>query len=99
MSLFKRFVEEPKSNAGQKNMVYTKKSKEFWELESNLHSHLIEELKKNPSRNKIEEKMKIHDLGQVFLELEAGRLTFEEKREIITFVEHELLAFGPITPL
>jgi pilus assembly protein CpaF len=99
MSLFKRFVDEPKLNAAQRDIVYTRKVKEFWDLEGSLHSHLVEELKKHPSKNKNEEKMKIHEIGQVFLEQEAGRLTFEEKREIITFVEHELLAFGPITPL
>lgn len=100
MSLFQRFVDEPKSNLVlEKRISHSKKTKEFWELEASLHTHLVEELKKSPTKNKNQEKMKIHELGQVFLEQEAGRLTFEEKREILTVVEHELLAFGPITPL
>ena len=42
---------------------------------------------------------KIHELGQIFFEQEGSRLTFEEKNEILSFVEYELLAYGPITPL
>lgn len=101
MSLFKRFADDSRLDISTEKRIVNvrKKTKEFWELESGLHSHLVEELKKFPNANKTQEKMKIHDLGQVFLEQEGGRLTFEEKQELLTFVENELLAFGPITPL
>lgn len=101
MSLFKQFVEDnTRVSAIEKhNVISKKKTKEFWALESDLHSHLVEELKKYSNPNKNQEKMKIQELGQAYLEQEGGRLTFEEKQELLTFVEYELLAFGPITPL
>ena len=75
------------------------KTKEFWEIEANLHNYLLDELKKFPSINEEDEKQKIQDLGRVFFDEEGDRLTFEEKQEVIRLVENELLAYGPITPL
>ena len=75
------------------------KTKEFWEVEANLHNYLLDELKKFPSINEEDEKQKIQDLGRVFFDEEGDRLTFEEKQEVIRLVENELLAYGPITPL
>jgi pilus assembly protein CpaF len=86
-------------NEVRKEVIGTKKTKEFWELESLLHSHLVEELKRFSNIDGQQEKIKIQELCQSFLELEGARLTFEEKQELQTFVEHELLAYGPITPL
>lgn len=101
MSLFKRFADDRplEIHSGKQIPLKTNKSKEFWELESSLHSFLVEELKKIPNLDKTHEKKKILELGQAFLEQEGGRLTFEEKQDLLTFVEYELLAFGPITPL
>jgi pilus assembly protein CpaF len=101
MSLFKRFADDqPTKNTSEKQIsIKVNKSKEFWDLESVLHSYLVEELKKNPNLKQANEKTKIHDLGQEFLEEEGGRLTFEEKKELLASVEYELTAFGPITPL
>ncbi|MDF2791242.1 MAG: type secretion system protein [Neobacillus sp.] len=95
------FADETRSEETleQKKVMARKKSKEFWELESNLHNHLVEELKKYPSNNKEQEKRKIQELGQNFLEQEGGRLTFEEKQDLLSSVEYELIAYGPITPL
>ncbi|MBI0577629.1 CpaF family protein [Neobacillus cucumis] len=76
-----------------------KKSQEFWNIEAGLHNFLVEELKKYPSQNKEQEKMKIDELGEAFFNEEGGRLTFEEKQEIFEYVKDELLAYGPITPL
>jgi pilus assembly protein CpaF len=76
-----------------------KKTKEFWELESLLHSHVVEELKRHPNMGEDHDKSRIRDICQSFLEYEGARLTFEEKQELQTSVEYELLAYGPITPL
>ncbi|WP_129689933.1 CpaF family protein [Gottfriedia acidiceleris] len=101
MSLFKRFSDEGNndSSKAQINSPVILKTKEFWDMESILHNYLVEELKKFNSTDIEEEKKKIQQLGETFLELEGARFTFEEKKELLTFVEHELLAFGPITPL
>ncbi|MGJ7919805.1 CpaF family protein [Neobacillus sp. LXY-4] len=76
-----------------------RKTEEFWELESLLHSHVVEELKRVPNLGVENEKSRIDDICQSFLEYEGARLTFEEKQELQTYVEYELLAYGPITPL
>ncbi|MGG2025719.1 CpaF family protein [Gottfriedia sp. S16(2024)] len=101
MSLFKRFSDEGNRDSSKTQIIspVILKTKEFWEMESILHNYLVEELKKFNSTDIEEEKKKIQQLGETFLELEGARFTFEEKKELLTFVEHELLAFGPITPL
>jgi len=106
MSLFKRYKEESKtrtSNSAHQKSVQeisvVKRSQEFWDMEAELHNHLLEELKKFPGQSKEEEKQKIGELGQAFFEQEGSRLTFEEKQEILHYVEDELLGYGPITPL
>jgi pilus assembly protein CpaF len=75
----------------------TKKTKEFWVQEALLHSHVVEELKRLPGER--DNRSKILDICHAYLEYEGARLTFEEKQELITFVEYELLGYGPITPL
>ncbi len=77
----------------------TKKTKEFWDLEALLHSHVVEELKRLPNMSETQEKLKIREISQLFLEHEGARLTFEEKQELQINVEYELLGYGPITPL
>ncbi|MDQ6600270.1 CpaF family protein [Bacillus salipaludis] len=115
MSLFKRYKEEAAAtitpNASSTPSIQSKpikevqespaikKSQEFWNIEASLHNYLVEELKKYPSQNKEQEKMKIEELGEAFFNEEGGRLTFEEKQEIFEYVKDELLAYGPITPL
>lgn len=101
MSLFKRFSDEGNRDSSkvQISSPVILKTKEFWDMESILHNYLVEELKKFNSTDIEEEKKKIQQLGETFLEFEGARFTFEEKKELLTFVEHELLAFGPITPL
>ncbi|MFD4703912.1 CpaF family protein [Gottfriedia sp. NPDC058432] len=101
MSLFKRFSDEGKSDSREVQLGSTAvvKTKDFWEIESILHNYLVEELKKYNNNDIEQEKEKIQQLGATFLEQEGARFTFEEKKELLTFVEHELLAYGPITPL
>ncbi|WP_284036289.1 CpaF family protein [Neobacillus sp. 114] len=102
MSLFKRYLEEVQGSALKKDapvISEQKKSQEFWEIENNLHNHLLEELKKYPGQDKEKEKSKIVELADAFFEQEGTRLTFEEKQEIIDYVTNELLAYGPITSL
>jgi pilus assembly protein CpaF len=83
----------------ENSFIPMKRSQEFWEQEASLHNYLLEELKKYPGQSKQEEIKKIEELGQGFFDQEGGRLTFEEKQEIIQYVKDELLAYGPITPL
>ncbi|MGJ7919177.1 CpaF family protein [Neobacillus sp. LXY-4] len=83
----------------KQEVVGAKKTKEFWDLGSLLHSFVVEELKRLPNVSGVQEKTKIREISQSFLEQEGMRLTYEEKQELQTFVEYELLAYGPITPL
>ncbi|MEH6953573.1 CpaF family protein [Neobacillus drentensis] len=114
MSLFERFKEGLTTNTSSSKSNVTSigsldqdvlevtsqtRSQDFWKLEAELHDYLLEELKRHPGQNKEEEKQKIEEWGQVFFDQSGGRLTFEEKQEILNYVENELLAYGPITPL
>ncbi|WML24997.1 CpaF family protein [Neobacillus sp. OS1-33] len=114
MSLFERFKEGLITNTSDSKSNVTSigsldkdvlevtsqtRSQDFWKLEAELHDYLLEELKRHPGQNKEEEKQKIEEWGQVFFDQSGGRLTFEEKQEILNYVENELLAYGPITPL
>ncbi len=102
MSLFKRYIEGANPTTAIKDTFdrpIIKKSQEFWNLESDLHNYLLEELKKFPGQDKETEKRKIDELTEGFFEQEGTRLTFEEKQEILDYVKDELLAYGPITPL
>lgn len=104
MSLFKRYIEGGNATATDTNQSIqefpvVKRSQEFWDLETELHNYLLEELKKYPGQNSEQQKVKIEELGGVFFEQEGVRLTFEEKKEVMHYVKDELLAYGPITPL
>ncbi|WP_280770401.1 CpaF family protein [Salipaludibacillus daqingensis] len=74
-------------------------TKEFWELESKIHSELVEELKRKAPKNQEKEKELIEELGQMMIEKQADRLTYEEKKQLLSSVKNELLAYGPITSL
>jgi pilus assembly protein CpaF len=100
LSLFNRYKEEAAAGiqaSPQKQVV--QKSKGYWEIESALHTYLLDELKKYPGQSTEEETRKIDELSQAYFEEEESRLSFEEKQEIIESVKYELLAYGPITPL
>ncbi|EKN62551.1 type II secretion system protein E [Neobacillus bataviensis LMG 21833] len=102
MSLFKRYIDSSSPATLTKeveDLPVLKKNKEYLDLQAALHDYLLEELKKHPGQDKSDEKQKIEEMGQAFFELEGGRLTFEEKQEIIHYVKDELLEYGPITPL
>lgn len=102
MSLFKRYMEEVNTPEASKDVLalpVKKRSQEFWEMETDLHNYLLEELKKYPGQDRETEKRKIEELADGFFDQEGGRLTFEEKQEILEYVKDELLAYGPITPL
>ncbi|UTR11514.1 CpaF family protein [Evansella sp. LMS18] len=108
MSLFNRSLKRNEEVSTQSTQVkdvnvanrqLPVKAKDFRELETKLHNYLVDEIKRHPSQNDNDKKTKIKELGEAFIELEAGRLTFEEKRDLLSSVEYELLAYGPITPL
>jgi pilus assembly protein CpaF len=102
LSLFKRYIEEANTATALKYvpvLPVQKRTQEFWDMETELHNHLLEELKKYPGQDKETEKRKIEELADDFFEQQGSRLTFEEKQEILEYVKDELLAYGPITPL
>jgi pilus assembly protein CpaF len=101
MSLFKRYIEGSTITPDKTVPEFSipKKSQEFWDIEAELHNYLLDELKKYPGQSREAEKSKIEELGLAFFDQEGGRLTFEEKQEIMHYVKDELLAYGPITPL
>ncbi|MCA0989697.1 CpaF family protein [Pseudalkalibacillus hwajinpoensis] len=98
MSLFKRYVEEEAAQVEEQREAPIVKSVEYKQLETKLQTFLLEELKKYQLQ-KEEELMKIREWGKDFLDKEAERLTFEEKKQMLESVEYELLGYGPITPL
>jgi pilus assembly protein CpaF len=104
MSLFKRYIDggtatATATNQGTQEFPVVKRSQEYWDLESELHNYLLEELKKYSGLDSEQQREKIEELGEAFFEQEGVRLTFEEKKEILHYVKNELVAYGPITPL
>jgi pilus assembly protein CpaF len=100
LSLFNRYKEEhQKVEHTSAPAPVIQKSKKFWEVESELHTYLLEELKKYQGLRHEEESKKIEELSQIYFDEDNGRLNFEEKQEVIKYVKDELLAYGPITPL
>ncbi|WP_283152507.1 CpaF family protein [Guptibacillus hwajinpoensis] len=98
MSLFKRYAEEESSIVEERKEVPIVNTVEYKQVETKLQTFLLDELKKHQFQTE-EESKKIREWGKIFLDNEAERLTFEEKKRILESVEHELLGYGPITPL
>ncbi|WLR59261.1 CpaF family protein [Guptibacillus hwajinpoensis] len=98
MSLFKRYAEEESSIVEERKEVPIVNTVEYKQVETKLQTFLLDELKKHQFQAE-EESKKIREWGKLFLDNEAERLTFEEKKRILESVEHELLGYGPITPL
>ncbi|MGG1684399.1 CpaF family protein [Pseudalkalibacillus sp. NRS-1564] len=98
MSLFKRYAEEESSIVEERKEVPIVNTVEYKQVETKLQAFLLDELKKHQFQAE-EESKKIREWGKLFLDNEAERLTFEEKKRILESVEHELLGYGPITPL
>ncbi|MCA1065258.1 CpaF family protein [Rossellomorea aquimaris] len=101
MAVFNRVAHDKKEKGtyDHRSNEKTPKTKEFWEMGSKLHQNIIEELKKYPGQSEEQEKGKIKELSEEFFSEEGGRLTFEEKKQLVEAVEDELLGYGPITPL
>ncbi|MGM0754156.1 MAG: CpaF family protein [Bacillota bacterium] len=101
MAVFSRGAQDKnqKGKHDREAKMRAPKTKEFWEMGSRLHHYIIEELKKYPGQSEEQEKSKIKELSEEFISEEGGRLTFEEKNQLVESVEDELLGYGPITPL
>lgn len=101
MSIFNRSLEKDTTFLKRQASYHTPviKTAEYEEIESKIHTYLLDELKKIPIQSEEQERTKIRELGEQFLNNEGDRLTFEEKEEILSMVQYELLAYGPITPL
>ncbi|MBS4196142.1 CpaF family protein [Lederbergia citri] len=68
------------------------------DLEVKLHNHLVDEIKKPENQDK-DMDLLIEALANDFLEREGEQLTFEEKKQLMSDISHELTGFGPISPL
>jgi len=68
------------------------------DMEVRLHNFLVDELKKPANQNKDIE-MLIETLTDQFLIEEGNHLTFEEKKKLKSNISHELIGYGPISPL
>lgn len=105
MSLLKRLstVEEKEGLPKKliKVEVVKQKATKSWnpELEINLHNYLVEEAKKLSDSEGEHLKSRIKEWAEPFFENEGARLTFEEKSELLSTVESELVGYGPITNL
>ncbi|TVP83064.1 MAG: CpaF family protein [Alkalicoccus sp.] len=74
-------------------------TEEFWELEGIIHTAIVEELKKKTITSREEERKLIEEKGEALVEEHGARLTFEQKKQLLDAVRHELLGYGPITSL
>ncbi|SEP63588.1 pilus assembly protein CpaF [Virgibacillus subterraneus] len=97
MSLLTRLSgEQPTANKGQAKPSSTiNKSSD---IEVRLHNFLVDELKK-PANQSGEIEVLIEQLTESFFEEEGKTLTFEEKKQMIKDMTHELTGYGPISPL
>jgi pilus assembly protein CpaF len=104
MSLLKRLnnkgvtsSEGRQMNANQKHREGSKPKES--EIKITLQNTLISELKKKPNLSDSEQKELIEAESMKFLNDTNDRLTFEDKRELIDMISHELIGYGPITAL
>ncbi|MCP8969326.1 CpaF family protein [Ectobacillus ponti] len=115
MSIFRRAAADKKEKTGESQSIPKEisaavqteatpvvkpsaRKKEFLDIQAQMHAYLMDEIKKYAASGE-QERTKVRELGQAYLDEEGSRLTFEEKQEVLQLVEHELLAYGPITPL
>jgi pilus assembly protein CpaF len=84
-------------NANQKHRDGNKPKES--EIKITLQNTLISELKKMPNLSDSEQKELIEAESMKFLNDTNDRLTFEDKRELIDMISHELIGYGPITAL
>ncbi|WP_147803208.1 CpaF family protein [Alkalicoccus halolimnae] len=109
MSLFEKYAGNVETPVTVKDPVVQKTSvppadglvmtPEFWEMEAEIHTAIVEELKKKTITSKEQEKMIIEKRGEELVEEMGSRLTFEQKKQLLQAVKYELLGYGPITSL
>ncbi|ASK61830.1 type II secretion system protein E [Virgibacillus phasianinus] len=75
-----------------------KTDKQSSKLEHRLHNFFVEEIKKPANQGNDIESL-IEKLAEEFFEKEGNHLTFEQKKQLIKDVSHELTGYGPISPL
>lgn len=105
MSLLQRLNEKtnqvPNSSTAvkEKNTKEIKRPKES-ELNSQLHQHVITELKKQANLTDEEQEVFIEQEATKFLNEQGDRfLTFEAKKDLVNVIKNDLTGYGPITPL
>lgn len=100
MSLLKRINEKDLSSSRNiKKDRSLPQSQEVRKLQSELHKHLISELKKKPDLSDDEQKEIINKESINFLNETQDRLSFEEKQELVNRISDELIGYGPISAL
>lgn len=73
-------------------------NRKLTDFEIRLHNFLVDEIKK-PANEGDEIESLIERLTEEFFEREGEHLTFEEKKQIMHDITHELTGYGPISPL
>jgi pilus assembly protein CpaF len=68
-------------------------------LKSSLHKYLVDELKKYPDAGEEELKELVVQEAMKYLDDAEENLTFETKKNLVNTVSHDLVGYGPITPL
>lgn len=104
MSLLKRLNNKGLTSSDGRQMNANPKHREGSkpkesEIKITLQNSLISELKKKPNLTDSEQKELIEAESMKFLNDTNDRLTFEDKRELIDMISHELIGYGPITAL
>jgi pilus assembly protein CpaF len=104
MSLLKRLNNKGVTSSEGRQMNANPKHREGSkpkesEIKITLQNTLISELKKKPNLTDSEQKELIEAESMKFLNDTNDRLTFEDKRELIDMISHELIGYGPITAL
>lgn len=78
--------------------VTTLASKELSDLEVRFHNFVVEEIKR-PENQDEDVELLIEKLADQFFEREGEHLTFEEKKQLLHDINHELTGYGPVSPL
>lgn len=68
-------------------------------LKLKLHRYLIQELKKRDDPSESDMRQVIEELAQPYLQTEADYMSYEHREALLDTVAHELIGYGPITPV
>ncbi|RWZ58215.1 CpaF family protein [Halobacillus fulvus] len=101
MSLLKRMGKEELASPGfsHKSTFHLNKLVESDTVEGKLHNYLVESMKSIKEDDVADYAKLIEEKADAFFEEEKLTISYEDKKYILEHVKHELIGFGPITPL